>query len=286
MTCLRPVIAAFFLIFSLGIGHSGQVHAEIQLKFGVYAADKPTEVAHQFAPVVRALEKSLTKKLGEPVAIDIQIAASYQTGIHNLVSGHVDFARFGPASYVLAKQKSPGIEILAMESVKGRKTFRGVICVPRDSSLQTIADIKGRTFAFGDQRSTIGRYLSQRILVQNNVFANDLKTYDYLKRHDRVGTAVGRKQYDAGALKEGTFNKLVAKGIAIKALAYFPNVTKPWISRSGLSVELHRAIRTALLDMKDGAALKVLKKDGFLEGDDDDYAFIRQAIAENSAFFE
>ena len=46
------------------------------------------------------------------------------------------------------------------------------------------------------------------------------------------------------------------------------------------------AIRAALLELKDTAALKVLKKDGFVEGTDGDYAIIREAISTNPAFFE
>ncbi len=260
--------------------------AEIALRFGVYAADKPTDVIRQFKPVLESLEAALTKKLGQPVSIRTQVAPTYEKGIEGLVTGAVDFARFGPASYVLAKRDAPGIEILAMESKDGAKTFRGIICVPSDSPITKVSELKGRTFAFGDERSTIGRYLSQQYLLEHGVSSWDLKAYEYLGRHDRVGTAVGLKQFDAGALKESTFDKLVAKGVPIRAIASFPNVTKPWIARSGLPRDILDAIRAALLELNDTAALKVLKKDGFVEGTDDDYASIRESISTNPAFFE
>ena len=96
----------------------------------------------------------------------------------------------------------------------------------------------------------------------------------------------GLGQFDAGALKEETFKKLVAKGVAIRALATFPNVTKPWISREGLPTRIRDAIRASLLAMDDEIALKALKKDGFLQGNDGDYAPIREAMDENVAFFQ
>jgi phosphonate transport system substrate-binding protein len=61
------------------------------------------------------------------------VLSSYEKGIKALVDGELDFARFGPASYILSQQQNPGISILAMESKKGKKTFSGIIAVQKDS---------------------------------------------------------------------------------------------------------------------------------------------------------
>jgi len=280
---VRTILAILLTLFGLS---NALANTGLSLNFGVYTSDKPTEVVKQFKPVLEVLEKSLSEKLGLSVDIHLQVASTYQKGIANLVDGTVDFARFGPASYVLAKEKAPGIEVLAMESKKGGKVFYGIICVPGDSPIFEVSELKGKSFAFGDERSTIGRYLSQQHLLEHGISAKYLTDYEYLGRHDRVGAAVARKQFDAGALKESTFKKLVAKGMPIRAIASFPNVTKPWIARNDLNSDHRDAIRAALLEMKDPAALKVLKKNGFLEGSDDDYSIIRQAIATNPAFFQ
>jgi phosphonate transport system substrate-binding protein len=116
--------------------------------------------------------------------------------------------------------------------------------------------------------------------------AADLGSYDYLGRHDKVGHAVGIGQYDAGALKESTFAKLLKKGVPIRALAEFQNVTKPWIAHSGLGNQIFIALQESLLELKDSAALKPLKKDGFVTGSDEDYSMIRKSIIENYAFFQ
>ncbi|MES9870466.1 MAG: PhnD/SsuA/transferrin family substrate-binding protein, partial [Sedimenticola sp.] len=108
----------------------------------------------------------------------------------------------------------------------------------------------------------------------------------YLGRHDKVGHAVGSMQYHAGALKESTFKKLVKKGVPIRALATFPNVTKPWVARAGLDKKIKEALSESLLSMDDPEALSALGKDGFVSGDDDDYAIIRSAMSENTLFFE
>ena len=96
---------------------------------------------------------------------------------------------------------------------------------------------------------------------------------------------MGAGSFDAGALNESTFKKLIDKGEPIRELARFPNVTKPWIARSGLDPEIYAALRDSLLEITNAAALKGLKVDGFLQGDDEDYRDLRIAMENNYVFF-
>lgn len=274
LACLVGMVA--FPVTSLAVKH---------LSFGVYTSNKPTAMVKKFRPMLNALEEDLEKRLGEAVKIRIQVAKDYTKGIEHLATGKVDFSRFGPASYVEAKRSNPDIKILSLESSGGEKLFYGIICVAEDSDIQEVTQLSGKSFAFGHELSTIGRYLSQKYLMSHGVFSGDLSRFDYLDRHDKVGTAVGSKQFDAGALNEETFKKLIAKDVKIREIARFPNVEKPWIARSGLSDEIYQAIRASLLEMKDKRALASLKKDGFVAGDDEDFAAIRDAIENNSLFY-
>lgn len=278
----KRLCAFVFLLVPAIVPASAQ--AEITLKFGLYTSDKPSQMVRQFRPILTALESALQERLGEAVKITTNISRTYQQGIDNLVTGKVDFARFGPASYIAAKAANPDITVLAMESSKGQRTFRGVIVVHRESRIRTVEDLRGRTFAFGDRNSTVGRYLSQSYLIERGIAMRDLAGHDYLGRHDRVGTAVAIKKFDAGALKEGTFNKLVAKGHPLRVIGSFDVPTKPWIARSGLSQRIVGALRRELLDMADPAALRALDKDGFFPAGDSDYDTIRDAVTAAADF--
>ena len=259
-------------------------HADVALTFGTYAADKPTTTVRKFRPVLKALEVALSKRLGEQVRIKTRISTTYQEAIDDMVTGEVDLARFGPASYITAKQANAGISLIAMEAVKGKKTFNGVIAVQQESTVQSLRDLPGHSFAFGSKLSTIGRYLSQTELVNHGIFARDLKRFDYLGRHDRVGMAVARGDFDAGALKESTYKKLRNKDVRLRAIASFPNVTKPWIARAGLPPRILRALREAMLGLKDKTALAAIRKSGFLEAADADFEHIRHAINQSERF--
>ncbi|MCP5075796.1 MAG: PhnD/SsuA/transferrin family substrate-binding protein [Rhodobacteraceae bacterium] len=258
--------------------------AEIDLVFGTYAADKPTETVRKFRPYLSYLADTMSERLGEQVNISMQIASNYDDGIEDLVAGRVDFARFGPASYVTAKDRQNGIGIIAMESKKGKKTFKGIIAVHKDSQAQGLADLENGSFAFGDELSTIGRFLAQSELLDAGIAAQNLHHYAYLGRHDRVGTAVGSGEFDAGALKSSTFNKLVAKDVPIRALASFDNVTKPWLARAEINPEIFATMQRVFLETTDADILKSISKSGFLAGEDSDYAPIREAMIRSQEF--
>ncbi len=267
-----------------GFGDSAS-KTELELTFGLYTSDKATDMVRKLKPVLKVLERSLEAELGVAVAIGMKVAASYEDGVRMIADGQVDFARLGPASYVLASEADPDLRILAMEKSKEGTTFFGVICVHRDSPITKVEELEHKSFAFGADSSTIGRYLSQAYLVDHGITASDLSDHAYLGRHDKVGALVALGRYDAGALKESTFNKLVAAGEPLREIARFPNVTKPWVARSSLPEAHGAALERVLLSLQDADALAALGKKGFLPAEDGAYAMIRNAIATNSRFF-
>lgn len=285
MKSIMRIVGLMAIAFAAAAATGVPAWADVTLKFGVYATDSRADVEKKFQPALAALEADLTRRLDEKVTITMQISPTYEGGLDDLVQGRVDFTRLGPASYVLGNDLQPGISILAIESKNGAKTFNGIICVAMDSEIDSVVQLKGRSFAFGNEQSTIGRYLSQLYLFEHGVHAANLSRFEYLGRHDKVGIAVGRGEFDAGALKQSTFNKLVKKGVPIRALVTFPNVTKPWVGRAGLDDRIEGALRAALLELNDAKALKALKIDGLLPGSDEDFAAIRQSISENDRFF-
>lgn len=253
----------------------------LHLSFGVYQSDKATEMYRKFTPIIEAIQEDVEKSLGRPTDIELQIFKTYEDGIEALAKGKVDFVRFGPASYITAKQQNPAIELVAMELEGGKRQFNGCIVVQRDSRITELSDLRGKSFAFGDRNSTIGRYLVQEYLLKSGIHAQDLGHYDYLDRHDRVAAAVLAGDFEAGAVKESNCED--AKG-QLRALVTFPNVTKPWVARAGLESEVIAALRASLFRLKDPAVLKALKVSGFGETSDAEYLPVKQSMQAAEAF--
>jgi phosphonate transport system substrate-binding protein len=230
-----------------------------QLSFGLYQTDKPTEIYKRFRPITNYLSDAISKTVGEPVKVQLRILRSYDAGLDAIVNGDVDFMRLGPASYVLARERNPNVQLLAMESKKGKKRSPGVIVVRRDSRYQTLQDLKGASFAFGDPNSTIGRFLAQEQLVLAGI--------------------------DAGSLKIGTLKKINKKG-ELRIIAKFDNVTKPWVARADLPEPMVGAIQAALLGVEDENVLRTLGVSAFAESSDEEYAFVRAGMKRAEAFDE
>ena len=227
-------------------------------------------------------------RLKTTVKIHTQVVKTYEEGIQAIADGKVDFTQIGPVSYVQAKESNQHVEIIVVESTKGKKTVNGIICVASNSPIMAINDLKGKSFAFGDEFSTTGRYSSQRFLVEHGITAKNLGRYSYLERHDRVGAAVAAGEFDAGALSERVFKKLNQGGAGLRALAQFSVVGRPWVARGGLPAPIRDGLRQVLLELKDTQALDALGEEGlaFLPGANDDYASIRAAVKDNDQFFK
>ncbi|MBN1126860.1 MAG: PhnD/SsuA/transferrin family substrate-binding protein [Sedimentisphaerales bacterium] len=277
----------FLLLIGLGTSlciAEEQQHKTVQLTFGVYQSDKATTMYRMFLPVIEKVQERAEELLEQPVDIYFKIFKTYQEAQDALVNGEVDFVRFGPASYVLSKKKNPDIQLLAIELVKGEMRFNGMIITRADSGIESLWELEGRSFAFGDKDSTIGRYLAQAELIRAGLYLKDLSHFEYLGRHDKVATAVLMKDFDAGSLKESTYKKYNKDG-ELRILKTFENVSKPWIARKDLEPRVFQALRQSLLELKDPDSLKDLKISGFGPVTDKDYAFVRGGMRA-AAYFD
>lgn len=265
---LRNLLLTSFLSIS--------TFASEDIKFCLYTSDKPTDMIKMFKPITTYIEKEINKE------INIKIYPDYDLAIKAIAKNECDFARTGPASYILANDINSDTKVIVMEHKKGETFFNGVFIVPSNSTIEKLEDFKGKTFAFGNDQSTIGRFLSQEQLIKAGIHAKDLKSYKYLGRHDIVANAVALGKYDGGVVKESTFKKFEKKGI--KKIATFKNVTKPWVATSSLSKKDFDSIKKALLNLKDKSVLKNLKIDGFLPSNDTEYDFVRDGMKQSASF--
>lgn len=275
-TGLISALAASVLLASAAIAAETRV-----LRFATYATERPSEELRKMEPFQKEVEAGLQAR-GIAARVEVRIFPTYDEGLNALLSGIIDFARLGPVSYVTAKQKKPGLILLASEGHEGRKQFSGVIIVGANSPIRTLADLRGKRFAFGDPNSTTGRYLSQAELVKAGIAARDFSAHDYLGRHDKVVFAVASGGYDAGATNERTFKKY-AEEKGLRMLSQFPSPTQAWVARKEVDPATIKALRATLLEMK-GAGLEYIDRNGFLPATDSDYDALRKVMKTAQAF--
>lgn len=244
------------------------------LRFVTYAAERPTEELRKMEPFQRHLEKILNDR-GYPVRIELRIFSTYGEAQDAIQNGSFDFARIGPSNYVLARERKAPVRLLVVESHRGDGFFEGAIMTRSDSAIKSLADLKGKRFAFGEQSSTTGRYLAQAALVQAGIKAADLAGFEYLGRHDKVVMAVAAGDFDAGASNERTIEKYANRGL--RKLHTFVTPTQPWVVNSRMDARLADALRLALLNVN-MEVLRYIDRDGFLPGKESDFDQLRKAM--------
>lgn len=91
-TRIRKILIAALL--GAGVVVSPPAVADVDLMFGIYAADQRVKKMWQCGILVNAMEEHMSRALDEPVAIEIDINQSYDQGVDDVTAGLVDFARF------------------------------------------------------------------------------------------------------------------------------------------------------------------------------------------------
>lgn len=219
------------------------------------------------------LEKAIGKK------IKLVVTTDYSSMIEAMRHGRLEMAYFGPLSYVMAKSKSD-IEAFAAREKKGKKTYQAVVIANADSGIQTIADIKGKTMAYGDPASTSSHLIPKSMLKAEGVETKKDYEEHFLGAHDAVAVTVQSGKADAGGLSRPIFESLVKKGIIdenkVKVLGYsdpFPQY--PWTMRSDLAPGLKEKIKQAFYTLDDDKILKPFKATAFAAMTDADYDVVR-----------
>lgn len=213
-----------------------------RLTIGAHPYLPATTLTRRFSP----LAHYLARRLDRPV--HVSISRDYQDHIRAVGEGRYDIAFIGPASYVQVAARYGPQRLLARYEVNGAPLFRGCIVTRADSPIQALAELKGRSFAFGDPESTMSSLLPASMLESAGVGLDELSAHDHLSNHRDVALGVLLGRFDAGAVKESVFKEYEQRGLRV--IAWTPAVSEHlFVARQGLSSTLVSRIRSALLDL-------------------------------------
>jgi phosphonate transport system substrate-binding protein len=204
------------------------------------------EIQRRFAPLVEFLGRALGK------AVVVRIGSSYAEQVDAIGRDQVDLAFMGPASYVRMLDRYGSKPLLARFEVANQPNLYGVIAVAKASPLRTLADLRGRRFAFGDPDSTMSYYVPAWMLMSAGLPLAALGDQRFLGSHPNVALAVLAGDFDAGAMKREVYDEYAPRGLRI--LVDLPPVPDHlFVTRSDLPPEWVATLRAALLGLGDTA---------------------------------
>lgn len=143
---------------------------------------------------------------------------TYEGAVVALVANQADIGWLGGVTTVDAMLKSKG-EVLPLVTRAKDLEFKSYIIVKGDSPYQTVADLKGKKFTFGDKKSTSGHVMPRHLLAKEQGVEEAEKFFSVVAfsgNHDKTITDVRDGTYDAGAVNYSTFDKWIKEGKVTK----------------------------------------------------------------------
>lgn len=217
-------------------------NARAELVLQIHPFKPPTVLVPAFTPLAR----HIGERMDEPVSI--RISRDYASHIDTVGQDDFDIAYMGPAPYVIMREKYGQKPLLARQAINDQPYFRGVIFVRNDSPLRSLAQLRGKRFAFGNSTSTMGSLVPQAMLLEAGVKLDQLAVYKHLSDHVNIALGVLSGDYDAGAVKEDVYAQYEPRGL--RALATSPAVSDHlFVAKKKLAEEKIEKLRQALLTL-------------------------------------
>jgi len=261
---------------------------------GVPAADQPAlllgvhpylshgEVYRRFKPFADYLAQRLGRR------VEVRIGRDYDEHIREVGMDRLDIAYLGPVSYVKMTAAYGRKPLLACLERDGSSRLTGNIVVLKNSPLESVADLRGRSFAFGDPASTMSSIVPQAMLAHSGVGLHELERYSHFQGHTNVALAVLTGEADAGAVKHEVFKKFETRGL--RSLAVLPDVAEHvFVTRSDMPEAQVRRLRELLQhanqDEQGLAALRAIhrKATALVPVSDQAYDSLRQMLESKRA---
>ena len=260
-----------------GVLAAPAVHAQQVVRVGLIPSEDSRAMLAASQQLLEMLEKNLGQKVQGFVASD------YNGVIEALRAGHLEVAYLGPFSYVLGTTIAPIEAFATAETAKsGRTYYHSQIITRVDSGIKTIADLKGRTFAFVDPSSTSGHLFPKAGLIKAGFNPDkDFGRVIFSGSHDANAVAIQNKRVDAVAIADRILDAAIAKGLAkredlVVVWKSDPIPESPTVWRKDLDPALKKRIQAAFLEVKNIPWSDQGELNGFHPTNDAAYNVIRE----------
>lgn len=182
-----------------------------KLTIGMIPVRDAEEMKSEFEPIELYLEKHLDKE------IEVYITDNYAGLVEGMKDGVIDIGWFGAFSFIAAESQIELTPLVVQERRETGLYYQSYIITKSDSNIETLEDLKDKSFAFVDAGSTSGFVLPYALFKSRNL---DIEKYfsdiTYSGSHEQVPQDIINGKADAGAISSIQFNKLEADEKLIK----------------------------------------------------------------------
>lgn len=221
--------------------------ADNVLRVSAIPDEAPTELQRKFAPLGKYLEAQTGMKVVFTPVTD------YATVVESLATRKLDLAWLGGFTFVQARIRTNGTAIpIVQREEDARFTSRFITANPQ---VKELADLKGKSFAFGAPSSTSGSLMPRFFLQQAGLNPEkDFRNVAFSGAHDATVAFVAAGRAEAGVLNASVWDKLVEeKKVDTSKVRVFattpPYFDYNWTVRGDLDPALVKKLTQAFLQL-------------------------------------
>ena len=284
-TFLPIILLVFFIAFGLHCISSNAIAQEESIVIGLLPEMNVFKQRQRFEP----LAAYLSQRMG--ITVKLTILSRYGNIIERIKEEKIDGAFLGSFTGALAISQLGVVPLARPVNMDGTSTYYGYIFVRKDSSIKTVADMKGKTLALVERATTAGYVFPLAWFKRQGV--ENLDTYFsnhfFTGSHDAAIDAVLNSEADVGAAKNTIYERMRKLHPQIDdelvILASSPRVPSNGLCvREGLPEQYKTQLKNLLLDLhQDEKGIFVLQKLGaesFVATGKEDYQPVLDLAAE------
>ena len=253
--------------------------AEDVLRVSAIPDEAPTELLRKFKPLGEYLEQ----ELGMPV--QFQPVSDYAGVVEALGAKRLDLAWLGGFTFVQARLRTG--DAIPLVQREQDEVFTSTF-ITADPAINSHADLKGKSFAFGSVSSTSGHLMPRYFLQQAGIDADShFSRVGFSGAHDATVAWVESGRVDAGVLNASVWEKLAAEGKVDTSKVRVYQTTPTyfdynWTVRGDLDPALVERLKAAFLKLDPAnpehkAILDLQRASRFIETRVENYDGIEQA---------
>ncbi|BBT16702.1 putative selenate ABC transporter substrate-binding protein [Metapseudomonas otitidis] len=255
------------------------VQAAETLRVSAIPDEAPTELLRKFKPLGAYLEQQLGMK------VQFVPVADYPAVVEALATDRLDLAWLGGFTFVQVRLKTGNAIPLVQREQDAQFTSKFITA---DPEVKSLADLKGKSFAFGSVSSTSGSLMPRFFMLKDGIKPETyFSRVAYSGAHDATVAWVQAGKVDGGVLNASVWEKLVAAGkvdtAKVRVLSTTPTYYDyNWTVRGTLDPALAEKIKAAFLALDPAnpehkAILDLQAASRFIETQPENYKGIEEA---------
>ena len=267
----RRLVNALLSFVLTAVVTSSTQAAQDPLVMGIFPRNKATETTTMYTPLANYLSERLGRK------VILETSKDFDSFWKGVMERKYDIVHYNQYHYI---QSTQAYKVIAHNQEFGKDAVAGALFVRKDSGINELAQLRGRTIIFGGGKDAMLSYIAPRfLLMQAGLKESDFKT-EFAVNPPNAALALYNKQADAAGGGDILIDLPVVKNAVntqeLKLLAATePLLFLPWAVKRTMPAKLGESIQSLLVELGRSDAGKDILKSAMTTGmgraEDKDY---------------